>query len=485
MNTRVLFMVAGLAILAWCFKNWRQAVKLALLLVILEGAIRKWLLPSAQDLVYFAKDAVLLAAFCGYFGESDRLQRLKGRPPQLLVMLLGFAAFLGVMQIFNPRLPSLLVGFLGFKSYFLYVPLLVVLPAVFPDDASLARFLRLYVLIAIPVGLLAMAQFFSPPDSFLNTYARGAADSATTFGSSNFVRVTGTFSYITGFSSYLLGTAILILGLLAAMGWKIRRQLPLYIALALTLTGMLMTGSRGPVYSLALVFPFYWLLAMRERGSGAMIGRIALGVGLIAVFITYSAPEAAEAFRGRANSASASDVRGRMLTPFVAPFDSFQWGGLLGYGIGATHQAAATIAGSAIPYWTRGITVEVESGKVMLELGPIGFFLVYSARLVLIFFAFQQAMRLRTRFHRTLATACFLFFLAALPGYVIFDPTAGVYYWFFAGLLTLAIRLDRQALAAARTAAQPMVGTEEPAPQAAAPILTRNAWQPPIVPRSS
>jgi hypothetical protein len=376
------------------------------------------------------------------------------------------------------------VGILGFKAYFLYVPLLVILPAVFPDSASLARFLRRYVLIAIPVGLLAMAQFFSPANSFLNTYARGGVESATTFGSSNFVRVTGTFSYITGFSSYLLCTAILILGLLASTGWKIRRQLPIYAALALTLLGMLMTGSRGPVYSLALVFPFYWLLAMRERGSGAMVTRIALGVGLIAAFITYSAPEAAEAFRGRA--ASASDVGGRMLTPFVAPFDSFQWGGLLGYGIGATHQAAATLAGSAVPFWTQGITVEAESGKVMLELGPIGFFFVYFARIFLIFFAFQQAMRLRARFHRTLATACLLFFLASLPGYVVFDPTAGVYYWFFAGLLTLAIRLDRQAVAAARAAAaQPTTEPAAPAPREAAPVLTRNAWQPPIVPRSS
>lgn len=481
MNTRVLFMIAGLAVLVWSFWNWRKAVKLALLLVIVEGAIRKWFLPSAQDLVYFAKDAVLLAAFCGYLRDSGRLQRMKGRPSQSLVLILILAALYGLLEAFNPHLPNLLVGALGFKAYFLYVPLLVVLPAVFSDDASLAHFLRLYVLIAIPVGILAAAQFFSPSDSFLNTYARGGTETAATFGSSEFVRVTGTFSYITGFSSYLLCTAILLLGILASTGWRLRRQTLVYAALSLTLLGMLMTGSRGPVFSLALVFPFYWLLALRERGQGAMIGRVALGIGLIVAFITYSAPEAAEAFRGRASSAS--DVGGRMLAPLTAPLDSFRWGGLFGYGIGATHQAAATLAGSAVPYWTRGITVEVESGKVMLELGPIGFFLVYLTRVYLIFFAFRQAIRLRTRYHRTLATACFLYFLAQLPAYVVFDPTADVYYWFFAGLLMLAIRLDRQsdAAAMARAAAPP-----PPAARAEpAAALLQGAWPRKALPGSS
>jgi hypothetical protein len=479
MNTRVLFMIAGLAVLVWSFWNWRKAIKLALLLVIAEGAIRKWFLPSAQDLVYFAKDAVLLAAYCGYLGDSWRLRRLKGRPPQFLVGILILSALYGLLQVFNPHLPSLLVGALGFKAYFLYVPLLAILPAVFPDDAALAVFLRRYVLLAIPVGLLAAAQFFSPADSFLNTYARGSAETATTFGSSEFVRVTGTFSYITGFSSYLLCTAILLLGMLASAGWKLRRQMLSYAALALTLLGMLMTGSRGPVFSLVLVFPLYWLLAMRERGSGTMVGRIALGVGLIAAFITYSAPEAAEAFRGRATSAS--DMGGRIVTPFLAPLDSFRWGGLFGYGIGATHQAAATLAGSAIPYWTQGITVEVESGKVMLELGPIGFLLVYFTRVYLIFFAFQQAIRLRTRSHRTLATACFLYFLAQLPAYVVFDPTADLYYWFFGGLLMLAIRLDRQAVVAAAQATASL----SPARAEPAALLPQGAWPRKAHPRSS
>ena len=92
-----------------------------------------------------------------------------------------------------------------------------------------------------------------------------------------------------------------------------------------------------------------------------------------------------------------------------------------------------------VPYsWLHGLAVEVESGRVMLELGPLGFLLVYFVRLYLAFFAFRQALRLRTRFHRALATASFLFFLAGSPGGVVFDVTSDLYYWFFGGLLLLA-----------------------------------------------
>ncbi len=99
------------------------------------------------------------------------------------------------------------MGIFGFKAYFFYVPLLFVLPAAFPSDAALYRFLRRYALISIPVGLLAMAQFFSPASSFLNTYARSNEDAyVATFGSSTYVRVTATFSFITGYTTYLLAT---------------------------------------------------------------------------------------------------------------------------------------------------------------------------------------------------------------------------------------------------------------------------------------
>jgi len=483
MNVRVLVMLAGLVAAVWAFRRWRTAVQFAMVLAIFEGAIRKWMFPGSQDLVYFAKDVVLLGVYLGFVRDRSRLRSWLPQLPAFYGVL-ALSVILGLLEIFNPALPNLLVGVFGFKAYFFYVPLLFVLPAAFASDAALYRFLRRYALIAIPVGLLGVAQFFSPSTSILNTYARTNQDEIyiATFGSSSYVRVTGTFSFITGYTAYLLAMAILILALLGAVRWQFRGQLLLFVALGMTLLGMLMTGSRGPVLFLILFFPLYWwLTVIRERGGGVAFGRLILALTLVAMFLGYVGQEAIDAFYGRASGVE--DVQGRIIAPLISPYRVLPDAGLIGYGIGATHQTAAALAPSLIPYsWLQGHIVEVETGRVMLELGPLGFFLIYFVRVYLAVFSFRQVLALRTAFHRALATASFLFILTAIPGGVVFDVISDVYYWFFAGLLVLAMKLDREAVkTVSRAGASARPAMPQPLPEPLAPAAaspTRTAWTP-------
>ena len=82
-------------------------------LVIVEGAIRKWLFPGAQDVVYFAKDLLFLGAYAGWLaarGGRPLPQRTTLKVPLLLVALYG------LIEIFNARLPNPLVGIFGFRA---------------------------------------------------------------------------------------------------------------------------------------------------------------------------------------------------------------------------------------------------------------------------------------------------------------------------------------------------------------------------------
>lgn len=446
LNSRALLAMAALAAAFWAFRNGRQALKAALVLLVFEGALRKWVFPGAQDVVYFGKDLLLLGVYGGFL-LGDGRRRL--RAPQLPVFyaLLGAATLFGAMQIFNPRLPNLLVGILGFKAYFFYVPLLWILPASFDSDADLFRFLRRYALLAIPVGLLAAAQFVSPSSSPLNTYARGGAEVSdiATFGSSTRVRVTGTFAYITGFTSYLFANVVSLLALIAAERWRFKRSWMLFGALGLTLFGILMSGSRGPILILVLLLPIYtWLAVLREKGSAKVASRLILSTILIGGIGAYSGSEAVSAWVGRATGSGTADVVERLSLPLVAPLGVLDRAGLFGYGIGSTHQMAEAVVHGPRPfYWLEGPNTEIESARVMLELGPLGYLLSYLVRFFLIGFAFREAFRLRTQFHRSIAVACLLFFLAMLPGGIVFEVTAGLYYWFFAGLLTTVVALDR------------------------------------------
>lgn len=475
MSARHLVILAGLAALLWAVRRWRTGLQVAMVLVVFEGAVRKWLLPGAQDLIYFAKDVVLLGVYIGYLREAPRLRNRIASLP-LLYPLLGMTAFFGLLQVFNPNLPNLPIGILGFKAYFFYAPLLLVVPAAFSSDAEAFRFLRRYAFLAIPVGLLAIAQFFSPATSTLNAYARAAAEGpyATTFGTSSHVRVTATFPYITGYASYLLATAVLLVTLLSARRWELWRNWLIYVALGMTFLGMLMTGSRGPVVVFAVIFPLYWwLVVAREKQKAALLGRTLGAVLLLAAFVAIFGQDALGAFQGRA-AGSGEEISNRILAPAVAPLRVLPHVGLLGYGIGSTHQTAAALAPHLVPFsWLRGMLIEIESGRVMVELGPIGFVLVYLLRIALTGLALRNALTLRTRFHRSLAAASFAFFFGAIPGGAIFDVTGGVYYWFFAGLLTLAMQLDRDAVARAAAKAR----AEATVPRPAAPPAAA-AWSP-------
>lgn len=471
MNLRLLLVLGGGAAAVWAFRRWRPAVQLAMVVLVLEGAIRKWLLVEAQDIIYFGKDVLLLAAYGGFLAHRRRLRDRWVPPATGLYATLLFSALYGLLEVFNPRLPNFFVGLIGFKSYFLYVPLLFVVPAVFPTDAALARFLRRFLWLSIPVGLLAVAQFFSPPSSILNTYARPTDDpiSAVTFGSSSFVRVTGTFSFISGYSAYLTAIVMLALAALATTRWRLRGNLEVYLALGLSILGMLMTGSRGPVVIVGALFPLYWWLAVaREKKSGATVARLAIGLALLAVFVSVVGRDAFGAFRGR-TVAAGDELSGRISLPFTSPLATLPDAGIFGYGIGATHQAATAVTKDRIPFsWLDGHLIEVETGRVMLELGPLGFFLVYLGRLLLALFAFRQVFRLRTLFHRSIAVAGLLVFLAAIPAGTVFDVTTGLLYWFFGGLLFLVIRLDRQQVLAARAVARGPA--QAPPPRAEAPL---------------
>jgi hypothetical protein len=463
--------VAGLGLVAafWSVSHWRQAIQVVMVLLVVEGAIRKWLFPGAQDLVYLAKDVLLLAAYLGAIRERALTRQ---RPPGIsfLYSTLVFGAVFGALEIFNPRLPNVMVGAFGFKAYFLYVPLLLILPAVFPTDQSLVSFLRRYIYLSLPVGVLAVAQFFSPASSSINTYARAAEDVSggyiSTFGSSAFVRVTASFSYITGYGSYLIAITILVLAYLAAVRWRLSGSVAVFAALGTALLGMLMTGSRGPVFILSLLFPLYWWLAVMRGGQGgATFGRLLLGLSALGILIGSLGSDAVSAFLGRASSSG--DVSERLSLPFLSPWEILPEAGLFGYGIGATHQTATAFTQGIFPYsWLHGLEVEAETGRIMVELGPIGFLLIYFVRIYMIVFALRSLLALRTAFHRAIATACLLFFLAQLLGSVVFDVTTDLFYWFFGGLLVTAIQLDRQAALRAARAAAPSAaarpGTEPP-----------------------
>lgn len=432
-------LIAVVAIVWISSLNWRVAVKVALVLVIFEGVLRKWVLPQASDLIYFLKDFVLLGAYLRYYLGSEPKYPLKITIVTIAIfMAIGWCVF----QAFNPSLGSPIIGFFGLKAYFFYIPLMWMVPTLFQSEEELYKFLRSYLLLAIPVCLLAVAQFFSPSSSFINVYAGGQEATATVGGA---VRVTGTFPYILGYSTYLTTCFSFLIPMLTLPQTQLWRWLTLAEAFLVAGTSF-MTGARGLLFfEILFLVAYACILGFTQPSQAARSTKqLILPVILISALAPRFFGKAIEAFSNRtATSGTAGEFLNRAFSAFGEPGQAMQFKGFDGYGTGATHQAVFALRQALnLPLGEAPPPSEGEMGRIVLELGPLGFLFWYGLRLVLIFSIWRIFLKLKTPFLRQLALATLLLHIITFTTQVVFNNTLAIYYWFFSGFIFLLPKLQ-------------------------------------------
>lgn len=437
MSNMLLASVALSLVILLSAQDWRRSIKAVLILVVLEGAIRKWVLPQASQFIYFLKDCVLIGAYLRYFLFSQSQNKIFTKTP-IILTLLGCMAVWGGLQAFNPSLGSTVIGLFGVKNYFLYIPLIWLVPQIFETEDELYRFIRHYLLLLIPVGLLAIAQFFSPPTSPLNVYAWGDEAPGIAVSGLGTVRVTGTFSYISGYTTYLLSCLCLLLPMLTRPQPRLWQLLTLAEVVLLAITSF-MTLSRGVILgSILMILGYLGIQALTNFSAFFRSVRKIFWPAIIGfIVITQSFRYAFDSFFTR--STRNEDVPGRITNSFIQPITNFKFKELDGYGLGATFQGNSILRktfhlspGEVIPVY-----YESEMGRIMLEVGPVGFFLWYGLRLVLIYSLFKVYLKLSHPFLRQLALSAFVYQAVTFISQIVYNHTANVYHWFFYGFILL------------------------------------------------
>jgi len=439
-NLLIPALLGATIIFLYAYADWQRAIKAVLVIVVFEGALRKWVLPQASELIYFFKDLVLLGAYASYYKAHIMYQK-KYAHKTIFDLLVFVIAIWCAVEIFNPRLGSPIVGLLGFKAYVYYIPLVWILPKLFSTQEQFYSFLRTYLLLIIPIGVLGIVQYFSPVTSPINRYVPGEVTGIATVGSN--ARITGTFSYLAGYGVYLMICFGLLLPLVSVpQSWRWR--LLLGIALFLVVVNSFMSGSRGVVFTQALLLILYLLfLGIRQpRATMHLLRQFALPALLVAYLVSTQFTVAIDNFMTRVNGNQ--DLSGRIIDNFADPFRYTEYSGWIGYGIGATLPGGNAMramlrlpAGEWIPVY-----YESEMARVVLEIGPIGFVLWYLLRIILVLLLFGLFWRLRTPVLRQLALMAFLIHLIQLNGQLVVNPTFNVYYWVLASFIFLLPQLD-------------------------------------------
>lgn len=167
-------------------------------LLIFEGALRKWILPSWSNPLLIVRDpvVVLIYIFAGVAGVFPR--------NAFMPWILGLAGMSFVISEIGGD-GNLLVTLFGLRTNFLHLPLIFLVPNVFAEK-DMDRMARWFMITAFPMCLLVLAQFRASPDSWLNVGAGGGQGGQleSSFGK---IRPPGTFSFTAGLVAYLSVTA--------------------------------------------------------------------------------------------------------------------------------------------------------------------------------------------------------------------------------------------------------------------------------------
>lgn len=422
----------------------RWGLLLFLFLLIYDGALRKWVLPSAEQLLFIAKDALLLGLLAYALLNLPRASTFKMQPAAGVLLAL-YAAWV-LLESGNFSLPSYLVGIWGLKAHLLYASLILLLPLAFNSlDGLLRTLVKIFPWVVVPVCTVAFIQLASPADSLINQSLKGGTEGAAYFGEANLVRVTGTFSYTWGMSSFvqtsvLLGMALFMAGV---------RSTKFLVGLGFSLAALPATGSRGVILVVTVSAIIMLLAAMTSKLIGTkMAVRIVVVMAVLGAASLQTQDAAWAALQQRAEQASYD--QNRAFTVFTNAFAYFDVAGFLGFGAGAANLGSPALVNDMTPFsWLPvGNRFEEESGRIVLELGMFGWLISLAMRVVLFFWSAKLAVRGRTRTVRVAAVLALpVMALGMYVGNGVFAPPVGaVYYWFCVALLAMAQFENRQAL---------------------------------------
>ena len=421
-------------------KNLRRLIWLYLILLIVEGSLRKWVVPQLSNPLLIIRDPVVICIY---------VLALRARvfPRSIFVMSLGIIGILSLVVSIIVLLPykldvkSLLgVTLYGFRSNFLHLPLIFVMANVLNEE-DVKQIGKWTLLGMIPMAALMVAQFQAPIEAFINKTV-GMGENLQIQAGGGKVRPPGPFSFISGPIFYVsAATAFLIHGALSRGAYKSWLLVASGFA---TVIAAAVSGSRGCVAS-ALVVVFFIVVVMFVRPSAVnRFGWIVLTVAIVALIISRLPvfKEGADILSERfTTSAEAGDTTivggmlGRTLSEFTDAFEIFDKAPIFGYGLGiGTSGGAKFLIGQSTFLLTEG-----EWSRILLENGPILGLAFLIWRTVLTFWLLYLSLK-QLKLGRTLPI--FLFaagFLGFLTG-TLGQPTSLGFTVVIAGLCLAAIQ---------------------------------------------
>ena len=344
----------------------------------------------------------------------------------------AFGLFWTVAEVFNPSHQSLMLALIGLRSYWLWWMAPVVIASVLQDEGEKRRAIFTLLGISIVVAVLAAIQFASPANSSVNMYSVWNGEEVYSsdlaiVASTGRARVASTFAYVTGFTDFTTLVPALLLSLgLDSPNARVRGAA--LLGTFATAAVVPMSGSRSSIVTgVAVLAIMLWVSGLIFTRVGR---RVLVAAAVTAVLSVVAFPEAFEGVQSR--FADEAETQGRfeglatLLPPLaIANFDY----PFMGVGTGMEQNARVSMRVET-PWDT-----EAEVGRYLVELGPVGFLLVWLAKLGLMVALFRSYKILKNAGRRGSAAAALAYGALTMVGNLTFDHNWQALYFMGCGFV--------------------------------------------------
>jgi len=358
----------------------RKGIWIYFILLIFEGALRKWIFPGLATPLLLIRDPLAIwLVIAGW-----RRGMLNGNMYVVVMFLVGTLAIFTAIFLGHG---NILVALYGARVLIVHFPLIFIVYCVF-DKEDIIKIGKFMVWLTIPMAILLVFQFYSPQTAWVNRGIGGDTSGGGFEGALNFFRGPTTFSFTTGTALFFGLSACFIFYFWLDPKKHIGRPLLICASIAL-LMSIPFSISRTLLLSVGITAAFVLLAVSRNPrffGKVVIITIVLLmmfvGLSQLGIFQT-----ATNAFSFRVNAASDTEggvqgiVGGRVLNAFLGAYTSSDDIPFFGYGIGMGTNVGSTLLTGK----TQFLIAEGEWGRLIGEMGLVMGTIVIFIRLSLFY----------------------------------------------------------------------------------------------------
>ena len=344
----------------------KKLIWIYFILLIFEGALRKWVLPGLSAPLLIVRDPVAIVLIILAWKQGI----LKTNLYLTATLAIGIVSFITALLFGHG---NLLVGLYGVRTLLLHFVVIFIIGSVF-NRHDVLKMGAAILWLTIPMTILLVFQFYSPQSAWVNLGIGGDTAGGGFSGALGFFRPPGTFSFTNGTALFYSFSACFVFYFWVSPKMYINRILLIAASIAVAVA-IPVSISRTLFFMIIITSIFVLVAFVRNIRKTSRILTVAVVIAVIFVVLSQLAffQTATEAFSNRLNTAGEVEggIRGtfgdRYLGGLLNAFDISAGFPFFGYGIGMGTNVGSQLLTGEVQF----LVAEGEWGRLIGEMGLV------------------------------------------------------------------------------------------------------------------